>query len=241
MLRPADPLDGATPSGASSIAEALLTAAHLVDGDRAERYCRVRRRAERALRAAGAAPRSAGHWLAVAEAAVRGPLQIAVACDPRARRCWPTPAGWRPAGRSWSAARWTRRRYWPAGTGWPVPTPPTCAAAGSATYRSPDNRTRGRAGCTRVVASRDMPNAADRPKRSRKPSTATSNWSPRAAPTIWSTCTPTMRPSRIRSVARCTSGARRFTASTQRSTHVQRECEIVTLRVLGNEAAFHSG
>ena len=30
MVRPADPLDGATPSGASSIAEALLTAAHLV-------------------------------------------------------------------------------------------------------------------------------------------------------------------------------------------------------------------
>jgi uncharacterized protein YyaL (SSP411 family) len=26
--------------------------------------------------------RSAGHWLAVAEAAVRGPIQIAVACDP---------------------------------------------------------------------------------------------------------------------------------------------------------------
>ena len=26
------------------------------------------------------APRPAGHWLAVAEAAVRGPLQIAVAC-----------------------------------------------------------------------------------------------------------------------------------------------------------------
>ncbi|OBF59477.1 hypothetical protein A5756_05780 [Mycobacterium sp. 852002-53434_SCH5985345] len=83
MLRPADPLDGATPSGASSITEALLTAAHLVDGDRAERY----------LRAAGdglnthsvlleRAPRSAGHWLAVAEAAVRGPLQIAVACEP---------------------------------------------------------------------------------------------------------------------------------------------------------------
>ena len=31
MLRPADPLDGATPSGASSVTEALLTAAHLVD------------------------------------------------------------------------------------------------------------------------------------------------------------------------------------------------------------------
>jgi uncharacterized protein len=83
MLRPADPLDGATPSGASSITEALLTAAHLVDGDRAERYLRV---AADALAAHSVllerAPRSAGHWLAVAESAVRGPLQIAVACDP---------------------------------------------------------------------------------------------------------------------------------------------------------------
>jgi uncharacterized protein len=83
MLRPADPLDGATPSGASSITEALLTAAHLVDGDRAERYLRA---AADALAAHSVllerAPRSAGHWLAVAESAVRGPLQIAVACDP---------------------------------------------------------------------------------------------------------------------------------------------------------------
>ncbi|MGD1170386.1 thioredoxin domain-containing protein [Mycobacterium seoulense] len=83
MLRPADPLDGATPSGASSITEALLTAAHLVDGDRAERYLRA---AGDALNAHSVllerAPRSAGHWLAVAEAAVRGPLQIAVACEP---------------------------------------------------------------------------------------------------------------------------------------------------------------
>jgi uncharacterized protein len=83
MLRPGDPLDGATPSGASSIAEALLTAAHLVDGDRAERYLRA---AGDALRAHSVllerAPRSAGHWLAVAESAVRGPLQVAVACDP---------------------------------------------------------------------------------------------------------------------------------------------------------------
>lgn len=85
VLRPADPLDGATPSGASSITEALLTAAHLVDGDRAERYLRA------VAESLGAhsvlldrAPRSAGHWLAVAEAAVRGPLQIAVACDPSA-------------------------------------------------------------------------------------------------------------------------------------------------------------
>lgn len=82
MLRPADPLDGATPSGASSIAEALLTAAHLVDGGRAEQYLHVATDTlrEHSLLLARA-PRSAGHWLAVAEAAVRGPLQIAVACD----------------------------------------------------------------------------------------------------------------------------------------------------------------
>ncbi|OBH45154.1 thioredoxin domain-containing protein [Mycobacterium mantenii] len=83
VLRPADPLDGATPSGASSITEALLTAAHLADGDRAHRYLRA---ASDSLGAHSLlldrAARSAGHWLAVAEAAVRGPLQIAVACDP---------------------------------------------------------------------------------------------------------------------------------------------------------------
>jgi uncharacterized protein len=83
VLRPADPLDGATPSGASSIAEALLTAAHLVDAKRADRY---RQAAADTLQAhsplLARAPRSAGHWLAVAESAVRGPLQIAVACDP---------------------------------------------------------------------------------------------------------------------------------------------------------------
>ncbi len=81
VLRPADPMDGATPSGASAITEALLTAAHVVDGDRTERYLRA---AGEALGAHSVllerAPRAAGHWLAVAEAAVRGPLQIAVAC-----------------------------------------------------------------------------------------------------------------------------------------------------------------
>jgi uncharacterized protein YyaL (SSP411 family) len=82
LVRPADPLDGATPSGASSIAEALLTAAHLAGPEHAERYAAA---AADALLAhsplLARAPRSAGHWLAVAEAAVRGPLQIAVACD----------------------------------------------------------------------------------------------------------------------------------------------------------------
>ena len=85
MVRPADPADGATPSGASAIAEALLTAAHLVDADRAGRYGEA---AATTLLAHSAllarAPRSAGHWLAVAEAAVRGPLQVAVAtADPQ--------------------------------------------------------------------------------------------------------------------------------------------------------------
>ncbi|ORV47597.1 thioredoxin domain-containing protein [Mycobacterium conspicuum] len=85
MLRPGDPMDGATPSGASAITEALLTAAHLVDAGHAERYLRA---AGEALSAHSVllerAPRAAGHWLAVAEAAVRGPLQIAVACGPGA-------------------------------------------------------------------------------------------------------------------------------------------------------------
>ncbi|MCH9723060.1 MAG: thioredoxin domain-containing protein [Actinomycetia bacterium] len=80
MVRPADPVDGATPSGASSIAEALLTAAHLVDADRAGRFGEA---AAQTLLAhsqlLARASRSAGHWLAVAEAAVRGPLQVAVA------------------------------------------------------------------------------------------------------------------------------------------------------------------
>jgi len=83
MVRPADPIDGATPSGASTIAEALQLAAHLAPASAADRY---RAAAEATLSAATPilerAARSAGHWLAVAEAAVRGPIQIAVACDP---------------------------------------------------------------------------------------------------------------------------------------------------------------
>ncbi|MDT5090905.1 MAG: uncharacterized protein QOH60_268 [Mycobacterium sp.] len=80
VLRPSDPLDGATPSGASLVAEALLIAGHLApDG---ERY---RQAAEQTLAAHAVllerAPRASGHWLSVAEASVRGPLQIAVACD----------------------------------------------------------------------------------------------------------------------------------------------------------------
>lgn len=79
VLRPNDPLDGATPSGASSVTEALLTAGYLLEDPR------YREAAYASLAAASMAlaraPRSAGHWLAVAEAAVRGPIQVAVACD----------------------------------------------------------------------------------------------------------------------------------------------------------------
>ena len=84
VLRPADPLDGATGCGASLIAEALLTAAHLAPQQRADRYAEA---AEATLARAAVilarAARSGGHWLTVAEAAVRGPLQVAVACDPQ--------------------------------------------------------------------------------------------------------------------------------------------------------------
>lgn len=83
LVRPADPIDGATPSGAALITEALQLAAHLAPAPRADRYAAV---AAASLSAAtpilAKAPRSGGHWLAVAEAQLRGPIQIAVACDP---------------------------------------------------------------------------------------------------------------------------------------------------------------
>lgn len=79
VLRPADPYESATPSGASAIAEALLTAGHLTGQERYLQAAAATLQAHSVLLAR--APRSAGHWLAVAEAAVRGPLQIAVACS----------------------------------------------------------------------------------------------------------------------------------------------------------------
>jgi uncharacterized protein YyaL (SSP411 family) len=74
--RPADSTDGAVPSGASSLAGALLTASALTGSSR------YRDAADAALTRAGLlparAPRAAGHWLSVAEAAQHGPLQVAV-------------------------------------------------------------------------------------------------------------------------------------------------------------------
>ncbi|MFT4128184.1 MAG: hypothetical protein QM662_18385, partial [Gordonia sp. (in: high G+C Gram-positive bacteria)] len=79
IARPRDPVDGATPAGASMLAEALLLASTVAVPDRATRYAEL---ADATL-ARGAillakVARSAGHWLTVAQARVAGPLQIAV-------------------------------------------------------------------------------------------------------------------------------------------------------------------
>ncbi|WP_235569373.1 thioredoxin domain-containing protein [Nocardia sp. Root136] len=80
VARPRDPVDGATPSGASALAEALLTASAVADTERAVRY---RELADQTLTRGAIllarAPRTAGNWLSVAEAAVRGPYQVAIA------------------------------------------------------------------------------------------------------------------------------------------------------------------
>ncbi|HEY3535453.1 MAG TPA: hypothetical protein VGK60_07795, partial [Pedococcus sp.] len=76
FTRPRSPSDNAEPSGQSALAGALLTCASLT-GD-----TRQRRTADEALPAAGGlaatSPRFAGWLLAVAEAALAGPLQVAV-------------------------------------------------------------------------------------------------------------------------------------------------------------------
>ncbi|MFC4002823.1 thioredoxin domain-containing protein [Prauserella oleivorans] len=77
--RPSDPTDNATPSGASTLASALLTASALAGHERAAQY---RSACEQAVKRAGAlaaqAPRFAGNWLSVAEALLAGPVQVAV-------------------------------------------------------------------------------------------------------------------------------------------------------------------
>ncbi len=82
VTRPRDPLDNATPSGASLITEALQTAEGLVPASDAARYAEL---ASAGLARSAAvlerAPRSGGHWLAVAESSLRGPLQVAISTD----------------------------------------------------------------------------------------------------------------------------------------------------------------
>jgi uncharacterized protein YyaL (SSP411 family) len=79
VVRPADPVDGATPSGAALMAEALQLAAHLTSDDRYAGLATATLQSGTPLLLKAA--RSSGHWLTVAETAVRGPIQIAVACE----------------------------------------------------------------------------------------------------------------------------------------------------------------
>jgi uncharacterized protein YyaL (SSP411 family) len=83
VWRPSDPSDNASPSGASALAGALLTASSLVGAEDATRY---RTAAEEAVARAGQlasrVPRFAGHWLTVAEALAAGPLQVAIVGTP---------------------------------------------------------------------------------------------------------------------------------------------------------------
>jgi uncharacterized protein len=76
VVRPRDPTDNATPSGAAVLAEALLTASAL---DHETPY---RSAADAALAAVatlfGRFPRFTGHWLTVAEAIEHGPIQVVV-------------------------------------------------------------------------------------------------------------------------------------------------------------------
>ncbi|HEY2764814.1 MAG TPA: thioredoxin domain-containing protein [Pseudonocardiaceae bacterium] len=97
--RPSDPTDGATPSGASALANVMLTASALTGS---ESY---RSAAEAAISRAGMvpakAPRAAGHWLTAAEALAQGPVQIAVIGPGEDRGCaaltavawWSAPGG----------------------------------------------------------------------------------------------------------------------------------------------------
>jgi uncharacterized protein len=76
VRRPQDPTDNASPSGQSAAAGALLTYAALTGSGRHREAAESALAAARALSAQ--APRFAGWGLAVAEAALAGPLEIAV-------------------------------------------------------------------------------------------------------------------------------------------------------------------
>ncbi len=80
VIRPKDPTDGAAPSGTSTLAAALLTASTLAERDdlRSAAEAILTRAAPLATRV----PRSAGWYLATAEALLAGPIQVAVAGPP---------------------------------------------------------------------------------------------------------------------------------------------------------------
>ena len=84
MVRPRDPSDNASPSGHSSVIHALLSYAALTGSgrhrDAAEQALKVSRRI------AESSPRFAGWSLAAAEAALDGPVEVAVVGQPGADR-----------------------------------------------------------------------------------------------------------------------------------------------------------
>jgi uncharacterized protein YyaL (SSP411 family) len=79
LHRPREFTDNATPSGASALCNALLTASVLASPEAGARY---REAADAGLATvggiAGKHPRFAGHWLTAAEARASGPLQVAL-------------------------------------------------------------------------------------------------------------------------------------------------------------------
>ncbi|MEU4800736.1 thioredoxin domain-containing protein [Actinosynnema sp. NPDC023587] len=78
VQRPSDPSDNASPSGASALASALLTASVLGAPRQAEYRAAAEAAVTRAGLLAAREPRFAGNWLAVAEALALGPVQVAV-------------------------------------------------------------------------------------------------------------------------------------------------------------------
>ncbi|GAB89901.1 thioredoxin domain-containing protein [Gordonia rhizosphera] len=83
IARPRDPIDGATPAGASLMTEALLIASAVAPFGPATRYAEVLEQTlTRSAVLLAKLPRSAGQWLSVAQAWLSGPLLIAVSQVP---------------------------------------------------------------------------------------------------------------------------------------------------------------
>ncbi len=214
MVRPADPLDGATPSGASLIAEALLAAGTWfrptvpVDTPRPPtprwqarlpswRVFRARAGTGWRSRKPRCADRSRSPWPAIRRRF--GAAQCGAHAGAgrggrggRASQLVGTADRSRPGERCRRGLRLPRQGVRPAGH-----------------HR---RGTRRRPRCVRVAFGACPPR-----KTTPRPSTATSNWPRRARPTTSPRSTPTTPPSRIRSVVRCTSAARRSAASTAAS------------------------
>ena len=205
VVRPADPIDGATPSGAALDRRGAATAAHLAPAARADRYDAA---AAAALHAAHTDP---GEGAALGRALAGGRRGRGARADPDRRRLRPAdsellaaarplaPGGAVVVGRCGGLVG-TARRPRPGRRArrrlrlpWPDVRP----------ARHDRRGTRRRAGCRRVAC-----RACDC-RRPQPSSTATWTRSPPAPPPTWPRCTPTTPRWRTRWVAaRSTSGGR---------------------------------